>query len=67
MLFGLGTPIRLFPFFLGLHGIYRASSLERPMSRFFFEKPPQIMPVNDEIINPEFVPEMAQNTIPGSQ
>lgn len=37
------------------------------MSPVFSEKPPQIMPVNDEIINPEFVPEMAQNTIPGSQ
>ena len=41
MLFGSGTPIRLFPFFLGLHGIYRASSLERPMSRFFPKNRPK--------------------------
>ena len=28
---------------------------------------PQIMPVNDGIVDPELVPEMAQNAIPGTQ
>ena len=33
----------------------------------FSEKPPQIVSVNDGVIDPELVPEMAQNTIPGIQ